>query len=118
LAPKTGGKSPHNLDAWGEVRFEIRHGESNEPDEAVLLTQLGGIESEPMLLKVSVNAIGERIALGPGKASGHKFHHPGIGIHERERDHVGLLPQPQRQARSLDYGLRHGSIILDEGIAI
>jgi hypothetical protein len=71
----------------------------------VFFTKLRCIQPEPPLFKLSLNAIGECIALGRGETREHEFHHPVIGIHERKRGSIGFLPQTEMKARRLDHAV-------------
>ena len=107
LAPVRRIQPPADFHARRERRFESGNGQSDVADELARLPQLRGPQAKPMLPEVSLDAIGQRVALFRRKHRREKLHHHRIAIHARKRRPVRIAPAAQNQ--SIGFDLTHAS---------
>lgn len=101
VSPVRPGQSPTDFNTWREIDLEGRNGETYITNEGRDPRKLNRPQAEAVRHEVSLNPIGEIVALLRGQNAREMLHHHSVSVKTAERSPVIGPPGTQPQAGSL-----------------
>lgn len=108
-APVLIAEPPADFDAWGKRQIDDGYAQAYESNEPAAFLRFGGPETPAVLGDQGLTAISHRIACGPIKQRGKKFHDSRIRVERRKGIAVGGEPLTQAETFCFEFDqFRHG----------
>jgi hypothetical protein len=115
LSPILCCQSPSDFHTGRKRSKKCRNAQTDEPNEAPVSPILNRAQSEPVLSKVSLDSVCQRVTLFSRKNVRHVLHHSNIGIETSEWLTVGLTPVPEDQPLRCNRSKNHWGRLTDLG---